>query len=199
MTKAQTKSRKGRVKGDIDRINRCARTMVRLQARACVITKLTGLPSPRVRDMWQEINGHSSPSGQQPNDLLWYLKTPTRRYHSALLVQLYVKSLASLPVYEALTHAYYHYARLTSTKLKPEVWMFGEQPDPAFRKSERDYEISFARAHYLCQIYNDEVMADGKTRKCSLRIKRCTCCTGLFMGHVDEAARYCPLCINEKK
>ena len=165
--------------------------MVKMRARACVISQLTGLPPLAVRDLWQRTAGKSSPSGQQPNDLAWYTKTPIRRYHSALIVQFYSRALKTLPPYAALTHAYYHYARLTAPQKHKSTWV--EYGDPAFRATEQDYEVSFARANYLCQIYTDDELSTGR-RKCHLMIKRCRKCGGIYMSHENEAHSYCPLC-----
>ncbi|WP_234265101.1 FlhC family transcriptional regulator [Hydrogenophaga sp. NFH-34] len=182
-----------RTKTELAAMYQCVRLMVQMNARACVITQLTGLPSLEVRDLWQQIAGRSSPSGQQPNDLNWYLKTPTRRYHSALIVQLYVRALRTMPEYAALTHAYYHYGRITGSMVSRGVWQ--ERGDPAFRASEKDYEISFARAHFICKSYSDELLSTGQ-RKCTLKIKRCQKgeCGGMYMSTENEAGRYCPLC-----
>lgn len=182
-----------RSKTELAALYQCVQLLVKMNARACAITQLTGLPSLEVRDLWQSITGRSSPSGQQPNDLNWYLKTPTRRYHAALIVQLYVRALKTMPEYAALTHAYYHYARITGSMVNRSVWQ--ERGDPAFRNSEHDYELSFARAHYLCKSYSDEVLSTGQ-RKCMLKIKRCHKggCGGIYMSTENEAGKYCPLC-----
>lgn len=176
-------------------VQRWAEKMVRLCARACVITQLTGLPSSEVRALWQRIAGRSSPSGQQPNDLGWYLKTANRRYHSALIVQLFSRAKSTMPDFAALTHAYYHYARLTASLDRPNgsLWTPITGEDPAYRPNERDYEIPFSRAHYLCQSYTDEKLVNGR-RMCELQIRRCAKCGGLYMSSDTEAGRYCPLC-----
>lgn len=171
-----------------------AEQMVRMGARACVVSQMTGLPTPAARKMWLTLNGVSSPSGQQPNDLLWYLRNPTRRFHSALLVQLCERARNTLPEHAAITHAYYHYAHLTASRPHVSGWQPQRGVDPAFRPGERDYEIPFARADYLLRFYTDEKLTNGR-RKCPLICRRCTRCGSIYMAADTEGgAHHCPLC-----
>lgn len=171
-----------------------AHQMVRMGARACVVSQLTELPAPTIRKLWISIHGVSSPSGQQPNDVLWYLRNATRRYHSALIVLLWDRARSTLPDYAAMTHAYYHYARLTASRDHQSGWVPIPGEDPAYRPSERDYEVPFSRAHYLCQIYTDARLTTGR-RMCSLVMRRCTKCKAVYMAADTEGgAHHCPLC-----
>ena len=85
-----------------------AKIMAHLQARACVISRLTGMSASDSRKLWHAEIGRSSPSGQQPNDADWFLKSGIRRTHSAMILQLYAISEKVLPAYAGFTHAYYH-------------------------------------------------------------------------------------------
>lgn len=171
-----------------------ANAMVRMGARACVVSQLTGLPAPTTRKLWIELTGDSSPSGQQPNDLMWYVRNDTRRFHSALIVMLFNRARRSLPEHAALTHAYYHYAQLTGAREHASGWTPSRSESSAFRPSERDYEIPFSRAHYLVKVYTDEMLS-GARRKCPLVIRRCVKCGAPFMSHDTEAGPHrCPLC-----
>jgi hypothetical protein len=171
-----------------------ARLMLRMYARACVISQLTGLSALDTRNLWRDVIGGSSPSGQQPNDLAWYLKTPQRRSHAALLLVLYDQSKQKLPGYAAYAHAFYHYARMTASPSESHMWL--ESGDPAFRGSERDYVIPFSRGHFLVHMFTNELMMSG-ARKCELIIQQCGKCGGLYLKHQNEAGRYCPTCTKE--
>lgn len=166
-----------------------AELMVSMGGRACIVAQLTGLSDSEVRTMWQRLAGRSSPSGQQPNDPNWYLKSPIRRYHSALLVILYSQCSKQLPSFAAFANAYYHYARITAGTVEPMKWVH----DPAIRTSERDYIIPFSRGHFLTSIYRDDMSDEGR-RQCELVMKRCRKCQGIYMSHVFETGHLCPLC-----
>jgi hypothetical protein len=166
-----------------------AEMMVGMGGRACIVAQLTSLSDSEVRGIWQRKMGRSSPSGQQPNDPLWYLKSPLRRYHSALLVVLYSQCSKQMPAYAAFANAFYHYARVTAGPVDREKW----ELDPAFRASEKDYVIPFSRGHFLTSIYSDDSTVDG-SRLCELQIKRCKKCQALFMSHMCEAGHCCPNC-----
>ncbi len=170
-----------------------ARLMAHLQARACIISRVTGMSAADSRRLWHNEIGRSSPSGQQPNDFDWFLKSGTRRIHAAMILQLYAIAEKSLPSYAALTHAYYHYARMTAGMADRESWT----TDPAFRRSEEDYVIPFSRAHFLSQIYTDDELENGK-RKCPLQVRRCKSCGTLYLGHVEETSKKCPICSSKK-
>lgn len=169
--------------------------MVKMQARACVISRLTGMPAAESRRIWHAENSRSSPSGQQPNDLQWFLKTAIRRSHSALILTLNAEAQRTMPAYAAFAHAYYHYARITSGTSNKENWV-GE--DPAYRKSESDYVIPFSRAHYLSEVYTDDTRLNGE-RKCPLMLRRCKACEGVYLSHESETEKNCPNCVSVKK
>ncbi len=166
--------------------------MVKMQARACVISRITGISLADARRIWHAQNKRSSPSGQQPNDLSWFLKTAVRRYHSALLLMLHTQSKSRLPDYAAFAHAYYHYARIAYGELDDATGI-----DPAFRPTENDYTIPFSRAHYLVTSYTDEVGLVGN-RKCPLQLRRCKCCDGVYLADESEVERTCPICSSKK-
>lgn len=165
-----------------------AEMMVGMGGRACIVAQLTSLSDSEVRGIWQRKVGRSSPSGQQPNDPYWYLKSPIRRYHSALLVVLY-SQCKHMPSHAAFANAFYHYARVTAGPVEREKW----EHDPAFRASEKDYVIPFSRGHFLTSIYSDDTTDDGR-RLCELQIRRCKKCQSLFMSHMLEAGHVCPNC-----
>lgn len=167
-----------------------AKMMARMQARACVISRISGLSVAECRKLWHSEVGRSSPSGQQPADDNWFLKTPLRRGHAALILMLYAQARKTLPDFAAFPHAYYHYARATAGVADRGSWEF----DPAFRRSEDDYVIPFSRAHFLSLIYNDDERADG-VRKCKLQIRRCKSCGGAYLAHIEEIGRKCGCCV----
>lgn len=167
--------------------------MAKMQARASVISQIAGISPADARKIWHEEMGRSSPSGQQPHDQAWYLKKTDRRYHSALIIMLAHRARQSMPEYAAFPYAYYHYARISAGTVPRSRW----HGDPAFRISEDDYTIPFARAHYLCQIYSDDVFENGR-RMCELQIKRCIKCGGLYLSHINEPGKKCPMCIDKR-
>lgn len=168
--------------------------MVKMQARACVISRLTGISAAESRRIWHAENGRSSPSGQQPNDLRWFLKTAIRRSHSALILMLYNRAQADLPAYAAFAHAYYHYARIAAGESNQESWV---DDDPAFRSSEADYVIPFSRAHYLAVTYTDDTRLNGD-RKCPLMLRKCKSCDATFLLDESETEKNCPACASVK-
>lgn len=165
-----------------------AEMMVAMGGRSCVVAQLTKLSDAEVRGIYQRVLGRSSPSGQQPTDLNWYLRSPIRRLHSALLVVLYAQC-KHMPPYAAFANAYYHYARTTAASVERQKWT----RDPAFRTSEKDYVIPFSRGYFLVSMYSDETDAYGK-RLCELQMRRCKKCGGLYMSHITEASTLCPVC-----
>ena len=165
-----------------------ANFMSKMQARACIISRVTGLSTTETRRIWKRIAGYSSPSGQQPTDLSWFLKTPERRSHSALILLLYRQAQRTMPEYADFSHAYYHYGRITGGQIKPEIW---QHKDPAFRSREQDYVIPFSRGYFLAQTYTDDLRRDG-TRKCPLQLRRCKVCGGIYLAHWEEVQNKCP-------
>lgn len=171
-----------------------ARLMVKMRARACIVSKITGLSPADARRLWRDEFGNvSSPSGQNPNDDGWFLKTTARRMHGALILVLLAQARKTLPPYAAFAHAYYHYTRITAGTADRESW----ETDPAFRRCEGDYEIPFGRAHFLSLIYTDDKLVGG-ARKCKLHAKRCKACEAIYLGHIEEIGRKCPICAAKK-
>lgn len=169
-----------------------ARLMVRLRARASIVSEIAGISDVDARKLWHQETGSKPPSGQQGNDEKWFLKGQ-RRVHSALILQLHAISSKSLPKHASLAHAYYHYARITAGISDHGSW----ETDPAFRRSEDDYVIPFSRAYFLVRTYTDDQYSSGK-RKCDLQIRRCKSCGTLFLGHVQEVGHKCPSCSCKK-
>ena len=166
-----------------------ARFMSKMQARACIVSRVTGLSGTEARRIWKMIFGRSSPSGQQPTDFAWFLKTPERRSHAALLLMLYQQAQEGMPEYADFSHAYYHYGRMTGGNISPQEW---QNDDPAFRMSEKDYVIPFSRGHFLALTYTDDLDRTG-VRKCPLQLRRCKSCGGIYLAHWDEAQNKCPV------
>jgi hypothetical protein len=161
--------------------------MARMQARACTISQLTGLSKNEACRIYKEVNGgRSSPSGQQPTSLDWFMKTPARRFHSAMFLMLYEQSAQHYPSGLALAHAFYHLSRMTADEHQAPV------PMGAYRPSEDAYTLNFARASYLARVYDDEKDLHGM-RKSSLKLHRCRVCRGIFLGEAHDTSR-CPLC-----
>lgn len=181
------------VSKDKQRANDWSLFMARMHARACIISRITGISNSDSRKIWKHVIGKGSSSGQMPTDDNWFLKTPVRRSHAALILALYSTTQKTMPKYAAFAHAYYHYARITAgTHINRH-----HDDDPAFRDSEDDYIIPFTRAYFLTQIYTDETMMCG-TRKCKLVLCRCRCCSSLYLGHVEEIEKKCLQCSSRK-
>ena len=161
------------------------RMMVKMRGRQLPITHLTGVTSSVVKEVWQIENKRSSPSGQTPSDLEWYLRTPTLRYQSAMLLILFHSAQKSFPKEVAFAHAFYHFSSLTGGE-----WS-GDHG--AFRSSDDDYTIPFSRAHFLIKTYNDDIDYMTQRRKCPLKIKVCRCCSGRYLAREEEQNK-CPLC-----
>ena len=166
--------------------------LARMMARACTIAQITGTTEAEARALYKEAHfGRSSPSGQQPVDIGWYTKTPERRYQSALLLLLYERSYQKYPPGLALAHAYFHFASMTA----------GEWDAPygtAFRDSEKDYVLNFARANYLVKIYDDQKDLHG-ARKSQLQLLRCRLCRSIYLAKAEETDHRCPLCVKAKE
>ena len=167
--------------------------MILMRARACVITQLTGISNLEARTMYKNITGKSSPPGQLPTNIDWFLENTNRRSHSALLLGLYADSVKVMEPYSAYTHAFYHYARITGPFSDRRSWKFSN--DPAYRDSEDDYVIPFTRGHLLITSYFNS--APG-ARKCEIVRKRCRRCWGQFIGHQLELSNVCQICSRQK-
>lgn len=165
--------------------------LARMQARACTISQLIGSTESEARALYKEANGRSSPSGQQPVDILWYVQTPERRFQSALLLLLYERASQSYPPGLALAHAYFHFSSMTAAE-------WGDGFGTAFRDTERDYTLSFARANYLANIYTDQKDLHG-ARRSQLQLIRCRLCSSIFLAEAHETDHRCPLCVKPKK
>jgi hypothetical protein len=163
--------------------------MIKLGARACIVATDTSLSDKTARKLWFEINQRISPPGQQPGDLMWYLKPTVRRFHAAMILALYGECQRSMPSYAAFAHAYYHYARMTASGSDRKTWM----NDPAMRSSDQNYLIPYSRGRFLCNVYTDELDASGN-RLCQLKVKRCKKCSSLFLSTALEASQVCPNC-----
>lgn len=170
-----------------------ARFMVKMQARAHIVSNITGISAADARRLWHEELARSSPSGQNAHDDAWFLKTTSRRMHGALILSLLSQTQKTLPPHAAFAHAYYHYSRMTAGVSDRHSW----ETDPAFRASEDDYVIPFGRAHFLSTIYSDDKLAGG-ARKCKLQVRRCKACEAIYLGHIEEIGRKCPICAAKK-
>ena len=165
-----------------------ARSMAKMRARACTISAQLGISRAVAKRIWTEENGGSSPSGLQPSHANWYLKTPERRYQSALLISMNQLALQQYPASIAFSYAYYHFSRITAWE-----WKDRGESDPAFRSCEEDYTIPYARGLNLVKLYHDDLYPDH-TRKCELIMRACRSCRGNYLSHKDEAGGKCPLC-----
>lgn len=165
-----------------------AKGMAKMLCRQPSIARVTGLSSSTVRKLWLSENGRSSPSGMTPSDIDWYLRTADIRYQSALLVMLFADAKKTYPPEVAFTNAYFHFSNMTSGE-----WARRRSSGGAFRDSEDDYVLNFARGHYLVSVYTDEA-SQTKQRLCDLKIRRCKGCGGIYMSHVNEVSGRCPNC-----
>jgi hypothetical protein len=176
------------------------RHMARMHARACTISQVTGVSTMVVRNLWRDVNKVSPPSGQQPTDTGWYLRSAKRKMHSALLLLLYQQALKTSPKKVAFAQAYFHYASMTvsdaSEKTKTESSDF--RRIGAYRANEADYEIPYSRGAFLCGYYSDQIGGDGKRRLCDLQLKQCRSCQSIFLGASFKCEPKCPICESTK-
>jgi hypothetical protein len=163
------------------------KAMVLLRARQGAIKHITGASSASVKEQWLSIHGRPSPSGQNPSDMEWFLRTANLRYQSALFLMLFHVAKLGHSKQTAIAAAYFHFAHMTSGE-----WA-RKSLTPAYRAEESDYTLPFARAHYLASIFTDAKDPSGG-RLCFLEIKKCRRCAGKFLAHKDERS-VCPLCI----
>lgn len=166
-----------------------AKLMIRMNARACLVAQTLGVSEAEARKWYREIRGTSSPSGQQPSDLRWYLKTPDRRYYGALLLSLYSGARQTMASNWALVHAYKHFAMMTGG---------------IDRGSEKSQVLPFSRANYLVQMFKDQsrLHAGGESNRhktaVQLDMRKCRSCNTLCLFDINDANRVCPLCDDEK-
>ncbi|SDD57583.1 transcriptional activator (FlhC) [Cupriavidus sp. YR651] len=81
--------------------------MIRQYCRASTVTSLLGINSTKTRQLFQEIHGESSPTGQLPTSTMWYFDQPLHRMQATMMVTLYRMALtfgANVP--EAFVAAY---------------------------------------------------------------------------------------------
>lgn len=161
------------------------RTMVRMRGRQRLISKLTGVTPTVVKSIWMREHHRSSPSGQTPSDLDWYVRTPTLRFQSAMLLNFFHTVQPHFPKEIAFAHAYYHFATLTGGEWDGE--------HGAYRREDSDYTIPFPRALFLVKSYTDEVDLTTKRRLFPLAIKTCRCCLANFLAREEEQSK-CPIC-----
>lgn len=165
-----------------------ARLMIRMLARASTVTRQLGLSKAEAGKLWRETHGRSSPSGQTPSDMNWFLKTPERRFDAAFMLLAYHTSLATIPAEKAFAQTYYYYARMTAAGWKDQT-----DCDGAFREKEEDYTIPYSRGDYLVRTYTDTRGIDG-LRLCPLLLKACRICNTKYLSHVDEHGSKCQIC-----
>ncbi len=163
------------------------RAMSRMRARAGSIAKEMGIPISEARRIYKLEMGKSSPSGQNPGSVDWYLKTPMRRFQSALLLQLYGITSAKLDPRIAFADAFYHFSRMQGAEWREVVG------DPAMRESEDDYSFPYQRGQHLVNIYNDDRDHQGRPL-CELVVRCCTSCRSAFLARRTETDSSCPVC-----
>jgi hypothetical protein len=161
------------------------RSMVRMRGRQRPISHLTGVTSTVVKQIWQKENQRSSPSGQTPSDIEWYIRTPTLRFQSAMLLNFYHLAESQFPKEIAFAYAYFHFASLTGGE-----W---QGDHGAYRSSDEDYTITFSRALFLTQHYTDAVYFKSRRRLFPLAIKTCRCCKSNYLAREEEQSK-CPMC-----
>ena len=66
-----------------------AMQLIRLGARASLVSLLTGLARKTVKRMYRECHGRPSPAGQLPSSDAWLLENDQRLWHAMLIWHLY--------------------------------------------------------------------------------------------------------------
>ena len=82
------------VLGDIEIVSRSRRSLeavqlIRLGARAALVCQLTGLGKKTVSNLYPQLTGLPSPSGQVPFTDTWYLKSNLRMLHANVVWKLF--------------------------------------------------------------------------------------------------------------
>lgn len=163
------------------------KSMAQMRARAGTIAQQCNIPIGVARRLYKEAVGQSSPSGQNPASLDWYLKTPLRRYQSATLLQMYGVTRAKMDPRFAYPSAFYHFSRLMGSEVK------GRSSDPAIRDDDDDYSFPYQRGQFLVSIYCDNKDSLGRYI-CDVGLKRCNACMTVFLGLRADVEPNCPLC-----
>jgi hypothetical protein len=165
-----------------------ARLMINLNVRACVIAQTLGISETEARSWYRQIRGEKSPSGQQPSDMTWFLKTPERRYQSALLLSFYQLARPRMPARWAAVHAYKTFAEM----------VYGSSTLGA----EQDYVLPFSRAHHLIQMWSDMRLVQATTARHKIAapftVGNCRTCNTMYLTDVNDANRQCPHCASAK-
>jgi hypothetical protein len=171
---------------DSAKIGPWIKAMVSMRARQGSIKHITGASAFTIKEQWMAIHGRPSPSGQNPSDMEWFLKTANLRYQAAFFLMLFQAAKIGHAKQTAIAAAYFHFAHVTSGE-------WGRKSNtPAYRSDESDYTLPFARAHYLASIFTDAKSPRGE-RLCFLEIKKCRRCGGKYLAHKDERS-VCPPC-----
>lgn len=167
------------------------RAMARMRARAGSIAQEVGVSIAEARRIYKEEIGKSSPSGQNPGSIDWYLKTTHRKFQSALLLQLYAITTAKMDSRFAFANAYYHFSRMMAYE-----WKGPSTRDPAMRDDEDDYSFPYQRGQFLVNYYSDNVGLNGR-RVCDLALRRCNTCRSIFLTRTDDLENNCPVCLEK--
>jgi len=164
-----------------------ARAMIGMHSRACVIAHDTGLNPSLVKEEWHLHHGKNSPSGKQPDNLEWLIKTPTLQFQAAWLVLLYQESIKEHSKKSiAFANAYYHFSQMTAGE-------WDSRRSGAFRDTEDNYTIPYLRGYLIASRYTDATYPDGR-RICPLILKKCRSCSGIFMCIDTNPTKKCPTC-----
>lgn len=67
---------------------------IRMRCRAKSVAALFDTTPEKMRELYLQIHGESSPSGQQPASAVWYLESASRRVQSTALLWLFRSALA---------------------------------------------------------------------------------------------------------
>ena len=144
-----------------------ASELIRRGMRASLIAAILDMSLPQARQLYEEITGRSSPSGQTPRSNDYYF-APVMRLHAATFIRLYQCLAPQIKeTREAFISAYAHYCGLWGRPRMP-----------------------IDRAWRLLQLFRQ---ADGTIRVAHCSAPRCRAYT-LVQAH-EGATRYtCPAC-----
>lgn len=144
---------------------------IRLRCRAKCVAALFDTTPEKMRELYLQIHGESSPSGQQPASAVWYLESASRRVQSTTLLWLFRSALAEgATIPEAFICAMDVARRLFSDGFMP-----AERAFHLTRSMSTDEDLAIR----ACRSCGTPYLASNTAPKIELANSfQCPCCTG---------------------
>jgi hypothetical protein len=151
-----------------------ATTLCLMGARSVTIAGASGISDSDARELYKQIHGLPSPSGQTPHATDWYISSRVRQEESTALLLAYNAARKKLPNGEAFIRAYKVIYQLNAGNpcLDPE------------------------RAYYLIKMTSDfSAFSHSKAVKSGpLAIMRCRVCGRQLLAASHHRVYTCPVC-----